>query len=92
MVTGKLVKADPRGPSPALADSGFRLKAPGANAPHAFNTPQLWMALGGLFFPQLAATSVNSGLFRPDLNRNAARKLAPTKIAGAQTLYKVLRS
>ena len=38
------------------------------------------MALGGWFFPQLAATSVNSGLFRPDLNRNAACKLAPAKL------------
>jgi hypothetical protein len=50
------------------------------------------MALGGLFFPQLAATSVNSGLFRPDLNRNAACKLAPTKIAGAQPPFQMLRS
>jgi len=47
-------------------------------------TGNLWMALGGLFFPQLAATSVNSGLFRPDLNRNAACKLAPVKLAGAR--------
>src|ERR1700735_5612729 len=38
----------------------------------------LWMALGGMVVPQLAATSVYPGLFRPGLNRNAVCKLAPT--------------
>ena len=43
-------------------------------------TFNLWMALGGMVVPQPAATSDHPGLFRPGLFRNAAGKLAPTKL------------
>jgi hypothetical protein len=72
MVTGKLGRHSREGYPAAAIPLCFFSK----DLQFAFN---LWMALGGMVVPQLAATSADPGFFRPGLNRNAACKLAPTK-------------
>jgi hypothetical protein len=62
-------------------DGGLRISAAGSDARRS---PQFLDGAWRVVFPAARRNVCCSGLFRPDLNRNAACKLAPAKIAGAR--------